>query len=317
MKARICGSVGVVALAVLCAAFPGMAAARGSASATRADFTPACTIESTNVGIKEGGRATITFTVEQGCTGVEVSYVAYTAEHPTWDESWADTEHYFDSMTKTLTGGEQQLSVSVPDCYFELDLVYGKPIQQEGPPGSDNFYNHQGREIRGENGGTHACSSGGTPPPPPPPLPPPPPPPPASPPPPPAAPPASPPPPPAAPPASPPPPPPAAAASPPPPPAAPPASPPPAAAPAPVATAKPAAAAPKTKQPTVTAKPKSHSGVLGAQKRLHPRKAIRSAARTGVLPFTGLPTWIPALLGAALVLAGLGVRRLGRRGETI
>src|SRR5262245_57137586 len=133
MKARICGTVGLVALAVLCAAFQGEAAARGAAAAS-GQFEPACDIAGAKIE-KSGGTATVLFNVESGCQGVEVSWVSSTSTHPTWDESWALEEKVFDSVTQTFPEGHQSLTVKMPDCYYELDFVYGKPIPQLGPPG--------------------------------------------------------------------------------------------------------------------------------------------------------------------------------------
>ena len=60
------------------------------------------------------------------------------------------------------------------------------------------------------------------------------------------------------------------------------------------------------------------AGVLGASStRQNGRSSVGSgvlgaASRTGTLPFTGAPLWIAALLAAALVFTGLGLRRAGR-----
>jgi hypothetical protein len=52
-----------------------------------------------------------------------------------------------------------------------------------------------------------------------------------------------------------------------------------------------------------TGKPSGSSGVLGA---------IARTATRGSLPFTGLPVWVPALIGLVLIGLGLALRRHGR-----
>jgi hypothetical protein len=53
-----------------------------------------------------------------------------------------------------------------------------------------------------------------------------------------------------------------------------------------------------------TGKPSSGSGgVLGT---------IAHTATQGSLPFTGLPVWVPALVGLVLIGLGLALRRHGR-----
>jgi hypothetical protein len=60
-----------------------------------------------------------------------------------------------------------------------------------------------------------------------------------------------------------------------------------------------------TAKPAKAAKPAS--GVLGAV--ASAPKAVEQTAASGTLPFTGLPLWIAALIGATLLAAGLVLRR--------
>jgi hypothetical protein len=46
-----------------------------------------------------------------------------------------------------------------------------------------------------------------------------------------------------------------------------------------------------------------------------PKPPAQGGNQGAGLPFTGLALWIPAVLGMAIVLLGLGLRRLGRRNE--
>lgn len=108
------------------------------------------------------GSATVGVTVAQGCTGVQLSLVSYQAPSGTYSEQTADQQVLYRSTTQTLSAGSYTLSVDVPSCYYQLDLVYGSPIQQLGPAGTDNFYGKQGRLISTMTGGSSVC----TPPPP-------------------------------------------------------------------------------------------------------------------------------------------------------
>jgi hypothetical protein len=56
-----------------------------------------------------------------------------------------------------------------------------------------------------------------------------------------------------------------------------------------------------------------HGGVLGAT--VSARGGVLgalAAKKTGTLPFTGLPVWVVALIGAGLVALGFGLRRQAR-----
>jgi hypothetical protein len=74
----------------------------------------------------------------------------------------------------------------------------------------------------------------------------------------------------------------------------------PTATPATATAAKPTAAAGPQEQPA--------SGVLGATAS-SPQDSIAETATSGTLPFTGIPLWIVALIGAVLLAAGFALRR--------
>jgi uncharacterized repeat protein (TIGR01451 family) len=111
-----------------------------------------------------GGVATVRFTVANGCSNIELSLVSYKAPGPTFSEETASQQVKYASQTKTFSAGSGELTVAVPDCYYQVDFVYGKPIDQLGPAGSNNFYGKQGRLISALNGGTAGCTTTPTPP---------------------------------------------------------------------------------------------------------------------------------------------------------
>lgn len=112
-----------------------------------------------------GNRAKVSFTVAAGCTDIKLTLVSYKAPGPTFDEQTADQQTVFDYKTQLFSAGNYQLEVSIPDCYYQVDFVYGERIEKFGPAGSNNFYWKQGRRIRSVHAGTKACVAD-TPPPP-------------------------------------------------------------------------------------------------------------------------------------------------------
>jgi hypothetical protein len=113
-----------------------------------------------------GGMATVRFTVATGCNNIVLSLVSYKAPSGTFTEETASQQVKYASKTCT-TGVDCTgvLEVPVPNCYYQVDFVYGQPIDQLGPAGSNNFYDKQRRLIDAKNGGTASCTSttgGGT-----------------------------------------------------------------------------------------------------------------------------------------------------------
>jgi hypothetical protein len=108
-------------------------------------------------------RAHVTFTVAAGCKDIKLTLVSYKAPGPTFDVNTADQQTVFDYKTQLFSAGTWHLDVAYPDCYFQVDFVYGERIEKFGPADSNNFYYRQGRNIRSFHGGTAACTT--TPPP--------------------------------------------------------------------------------------------------------------------------------------------------------
>ena len=104
------------------------------------------------------GKAKVTFDIAAGCTNIELTLVSYKAPGPTFDENTADKQTVFEYKTQLFSAGAgHALEVAVPNCYYQVDFVYGKHIAKLGPAGSNNFYSKQGRLIDAKNGGTAAC----------------------------------------------------------------------------------------------------------------------------------------------------------------
>ena len=104
-----------------------------------------------------GHEAKVTFTVAAGCSDIKLSFVSYKAPGPTFSRETADQQTVFARTTGLFDAGNYTLTIAVPDCYYQVDFVYGDVIEKLGPANSNNFYSDQGRLIRAKNGGTGSC----------------------------------------------------------------------------------------------------------------------------------------------------------------
>jgi hypothetical protein len=82
--------------------------------------------------------ATVSFTVAAGCSNVKLSLVSYKAPGPAFDAKTADQRTVHDSKTVLLGAGNHTLTVAVPNCYYQVDFVFGDVIAKFGPAGSSN-----------------------------------------------------------------------------------------------------------------------------------------------------------------------------------
>ena len=107
----------------------------------------------------DAGSATVAFTVPDGCTGVAVSLVSYTATAANFDPAAAEQQVLFRASSVTAPAGAQTLTVALPPCFFQADFVFGAPLQTLGPAGTSNFYGEQGRLILAWTGGSGPCTT--------------------------------------------------------------------------------------------------------------------------------------------------------------
>ena len=104
-------------------------------------------------------RAHVTFTVAAGCKDIKLTLVSYKAPGPTFDVNTADQQTVFDYKTQLFSAGTWEMDIAYPDCYYQVDFVYGERIEKFGPADSNNFYYRQGRNIRSFHGGTAGCTT--------------------------------------------------------------------------------------------------------------------------------------------------------------
>jgi hypothetical protein len=116
-------------------------------------------VASLSGNVSSGDHVEVCFNLSGDGDATMFTLVSYSAPSATFDGSTASLQTIFDVDTKTFSGeGTCCLSVDVPNCFFQIDLVKGCAITQLGPNGSNNFYSAQGRLIVGLNGGTGTCS---------------------------------------------------------------------------------------------------------------------------------------------------------------
>jgi hypothetical protein len=155
----MCG--GLALLGFVSAGYASGADGSHSSVTTTQDSCPSSVTTSGPITIGGGG-AQVSFTVAAACAGVEVTLVSYAAPSAAFDESAADQQVLFRATTMTALSGPQLLTVEVPDCFFQVDFVYGPPLQTLGPAGTGNFYGAQGRLILFATGGVNSCSTSTT-----------------------------------------------------------------------------------------------------------------------------------------------------------
>ncbi|MGH7140688.1 MAG: SdrD B-like domain-containing protein, partial [Pirellulales bacterium] len=114
---------------------------------------------------KQGETVKVTFTYN-GPTPHDATLVSYTAPGSTFDASTADQQKIYQEDFVTMTkDGTYCLTVTIPNCYYQIDFVCGDAIDVLGNPnaGADQsniFYTPQSRLISADNGGTCMTAPG-------------------------------------------------------------------------------------------------------------------------------------------------------------
>jgi hypothetical protein len=103
--------------------------------------------------VRQADQVTANFTVKPS-TSVEVSLVSYAAPTSNFDANNANQQFIYQVQHQTFGPGAHSLTVTAPNAYFQVDFVYGTPIQTFGPANGNIFYSAQGRLISADNGGT-------------------------------------------------------------------------------------------------------------------------------------------------------------------
>jgi hypothetical protein len=103
----------------------------------------------------EGLMARASFSIAEGCSGIEVSLATYTAPAPTI----AYPQHLFSSdhqpaapPQKFSAGGPYTLTAPIPACFWQVDLALGQVIELLT---TDHLYGS--KTIAFRNGGAVSC----------------------------------------------------------------------------------------------------------------------------------------------------------------
>ncbi len=109
---------------------------------------------------QQGDTVTVGFTVPAGDYD-QLSLVSYDAPESFYSANDANLQTVDASVTKTFGPGiyTDALSVPLPNCFYQVDLVCGTVITTLGPANSNNFYSAQNRLISADNGGVNPCMS--------------------------------------------------------------------------------------------------------------------------------------------------------------
>lgn len=107
--------------------------------------------------IHQGDTVEAIFTIAAGEPQHRYSLVSYTAPSAVFDASVASQQMVYDTDSQVFGPGVHTLTVTVPDCFFQIDFVCGSIIDRLGPANSNIFYTPQGRLIDADNNGTQAC----------------------------------------------------------------------------------------------------------------------------------------------------------------
>ena len=99
----------------------------------------------------QGDLVTVRFTVTGDPT--ELTLVSYSAPGPTFVAADAHLQRMFDVDTGLFSAGTHTLTVQIPNSYYQIDFVCGKPIDRFGPAGSNIFYTPQMRLFSADNDG--------------------------------------------------------------------------------------------------------------------------------------------------------------------
>ena len=115
---------------------------------------------------QQGDTVTVKFTTTRASdTLTLVSYVAPTSS---FSDSNAYQQEIYQSQTQTFTPGTHSLTVTIPNCDYQIDFVCGQAINQlepnqnndvYGPDSANILYHAEDRFIDSDNGGTTTPSS--------------------------------------------------------------------------------------------------------------------------------------------------------------
>lgn len=154
-QAGLMRGAALLGLATLFAAGLGVFVHPGFGASSSPSNTAVCgpgTASLTDAHLSEGsGTITATFTVASGCDGTTVSLATYSMIAK---PASPFPQTLYDSVTQTLDAGSYTLTVHLPSCYWQADLVTGSVL-----PYIDADHRYLERVAAGATGGNQVCST--------------------------------------------------------------------------------------------------------------------------------------------------------------
>ncbi len=100
------------------------------------------------------GTATVKLKDSAVCEVAGITLVSYEAQSNKWETS--RPQYLYDSQTQMVPRGQSlDYKIKVPDCFWQVDLVFGRTIDPLVEGGTT--YSAEGRLIAGKLGGTKPC----------------------------------------------------------------------------------------------------------------------------------------------------------------
>ena len=138
----------------------------GAAAVTNLSFTVNGSLAAIGAGrvvagVRSGDTVTATFTIAPGCTAVPVSFSSYRAPAPFANAGNIGDQTLFSSASDLFAAGQHSLTVTVPTCFFQIDMYQGSLVTRWDLPTVTTFLAASPtREMLGvANGGTAACTT--------------------------------------------------------------------------------------------------------------------------------------------------------------
>ena len=130
----------------------------GTASYATPGTYPTCTSTPADVEVvtidHAAGTATVGLKDSAVCEEAGITLVSYEAQSDSWPTS--RPQYLYDYQTQIVPRGETaDYKIKVPDCYWQVDLVFGRPIETLVEDGTT--YSSEGRLISGKLGGVKPC----------------------------------------------------------------------------------------------------------------------------------------------------------------
>ncbi len=97
--------------------------------------------------------ATARVSIPKKCGPTQISFASYKAPNGTNGKPYAN-QSLFAVTTKTFQPGRNTISVNLPDCHYQVDLVRGTPISDF----TNTTYHKQNRFLGAVHGGSKSCS---------------------------------------------------------------------------------------------------------------------------------------------------------------